>query len=404
MTWGLTATGFNAKPTAQIIDDTNAALLANLSPTLNLTAASAIGQVVGTVGAEIGDVWQLAQAINSAFDPDQAGGDQLASLSLLTGTKKRGATPSVAKACTVNINPGTYAIGALTAYPTNNPTAVFANAAAVTNAGGVAAGFSVDFLAVTAGPTLAPAGTLVVIASPLSGFNSVTNPTDAIAGLAIETDPALRQRRSSALQAGGAATAGAIQSAIISNLAVSAGGDVINCTVLNNDSDTTDVNGHPPHSFEAIVLGVVADAAADNAVAAQIAASKTAGDTAYGTNRSIVVNDSQGNPHTIGFTRPTAVPIYVTITVQHDPLSPFTPTIATVQAALVAWAQASLGSGGQAVIIERVKSIALGVPGALDVPACFIGLAPAPAGTVNLPISIRQIATLSSSNVVVTIT
>lgn len=404
MAWGLTAVGFSLKPTTQCIDDANASLLANLSPTLNLTAASATGQIVGTTMAAVGEVWQLGQAIYSALDPDQASGDQLASLALLTGTKKRAATPSVAKACTVNLNPGTYAVGALTAYPTNSPTSVFANLTAVTNGGGSAANSSVDFGAVTAGPTLAPAGTIVVIASPVSGFNSITNPTDAIAGLPLEADPQLRTRRAAALQSGGGSTAGAIQAAIINGLGVAQGGDVVQCTVLSNDTDTTDASGHPPHSFEAIVLGVVADSNADNAVAATIAATRTAGDTAYGTNRSIIVTDSQGNPHTIGFTRPTTVPIYITITVQHDPTSPFTPTIASVQAALVAWSQTALGSGGQAVVIERIKSIALSVPGAFDVTACFLGTAPSPAGTVNVPISIRQIATLSSSNVVVTIT
>src|SRR5213596_1556948 len=101
MAYGLTATGVNAKPTAQVIADINTALLANLSPTLNLTAASALGQLVGITGAAIGELWQLAQAVYSAFDPNQAAGDQLASLSLLTGTIKRDATKSVAKAVTV---------------------------------------------------------------------------------------------------------------------------------------------------------------------------------------------------------------------------------------------------------------------------------------------------------------
>lgn len=405
MAYGLTAVGFSQKPTSQVIADINASLLANLSPTLNLTGVSALGQLVGIVGADLGELWQLAQAVDSAFDPDQAAGNDLASLSLITGTKRRDATFSVAKACTVNVNPGTYAAGALTAYPVNNPTAVFANVDAVTLGGTVAANVTgVDFRAVTAGPVLAPAGTLTVIASPVGGFNSVTNPTDAIAGLPLATDAELRQTRAQALQSGGTSTAGAIRSAILTNLGVSTGGDVVQVTVLSNDTNLTDSNGIPPHSFEAIVLGAVADAAADTAVAQQIATTKTAGDTAYGTNRAIVVNDSQGNPHTIGFTRPTTIPIYVNITVKQDPTSPFAVTAAAVQAALVAWAQASLGGGGQSVVIERIKAIALSVPGAFDVPAATIGTTPSPVGTANIPINVRQIATLSSSNIAVTIT
>lgn len=401
MAYGLTSFGFNTKTQAQIIDDINAACLANISPTLNLSAASALGQLIGIVGTDLAELWNLSQAVYAALDPDQAAGDQLAALALLTGTVKRAATFSVAKQCTVNVNPGTYAIGSLVAYVNGNPAAKFSNLQAVTNSGGSAANFSVDFQALVSGPALAPSGTLTVISTPVSGWNSVTNPTDAVAGLPIQTDPQLRTARAQALQSGGAATAGAIRSAILNNLGQAVGGDVISATVLWNDTDLTDVNGTPPHSFEAIVLGAVMDSTANTALATQLLASKTAGDRAYGTS-SLVINDSQGNAHTIGYTRPSTIPIYILITVQHDPLSLTPVTAATVQAALVAWAQASL-TAGVSVVIEKVKSIALGVAGAYDITACTIGTAPAPAGVVNVPITVRQIATLITANIGVTI-
>ena len=406
MTWGLTASGFNAKPTAQVIADINAALLAGLSPTLNLGAASAMGQIVGITGAAIGETWQLAQAVYSAFDPDQAAGDQLASLSLLTGTIKRDATKSIAKQVTVNVNPGTYPAGTLTAYPTNNPTSVFQNMTQVINSGGGAANFSVDFQAVAAGPNvLAPAGTLIVIASPVGGFNSVTNPTDAIAGLAIESDPALRQRRALELSSGGAATATAVLSQILGKLGVAVGGDVVSASVLSNDTDATDpVTGLPPHSIEAIVRGAVGGSTNDTLLAQQIFAVKGAGDTAFSSAGTfVIVTDAAGNAHNIGFTRPTTVRIYINITVQHDPNSTVTLTAAAVQAAIVAWAQSSLPQG-QSVIAEKVKSIAISVPGALDVTAFTIGTSPSPVGTINIPISFRQIASISSGDINVTVT
>jgi uncharacterized phage protein gp47/JayE len=402
MAYGLTATGFNAKPTAQVITDINARLYTNLSPTLNLSAASALGQLVGTVGADIGELWQLTQAVYSAFDPNQAAGDQLASLSLLTGTIKRDATKSVAKAVTVNVNPGTYAPGTLSAYPVNNPTAVFSNVSTVTNAGGVAANVSADFQAVNKGPTLAPAGTLTVIASPVSGFNSVTNPTDAIAGLTIESDAALRQRRALELSSGGAATAAAIRSQILSSLGLAAGGDVISASVLVNDKDTTDTaTGLPPHSIECIVRGAVGGSTNDAALAAEIMAIKGAGDTAVGTS-SLPVLDAAGNSHNIGFTRPTTVRIYINSTVQQDPNSTSLVTASAVQTAIVAWAQANLGQG-QNVVAERIKAVELSVPGALDVLAFTIGTAPSPVGTGNVTISQRQIASISSGDINVTV-
>src|SRR4051812_2289514 len=101
MACGITTSGFSAKPLAQIVDDINPALPANISPTLNVSAASAVGQIVGTAAGEIADAWNVLQGVYSAYDPNQSSGDQLASLALLTGTIKRAPTYSVAKLVTV---------------------------------------------------------------------------------------------------------------------------------------------------------------------------------------------------------------------------------------------------------------------------------------------------------------
>lgn len=405
MAWGLTPTGFRVKSTAQVIADINQALLDGLSPTLNLSATSALGQVIGIVGAAIGELWQQTQAVYSAFDPDQAAGQQLASLALLTGTIKRDATKSVIKGVTVNVNPGSYAAGALTAYPLNNPAAVFQSVLPVTNSGGGAANFNVDFQAVNKGPTLAPAGTLTVIASPVTGFNSVTNPSDAIAGLTIESDAALRQRRTVELSSGGAATAAAVQAQILSTLGLAVGGDVISSNVLYNDKDYTDpVTGLPPHSIEAIVRGAVGGPTNDAALAAEILLAKGAGDTAYSSAGTYLnLTDAAGNVHSIGYTRPSTVRVYINITVKQDAASPFLVTASAVQTAIVNWAQSSLAQG-TAVVSERVKATALTVPGAYDIPAFTIGTSPSPAGTANLPINLRQIASISSGDINVTVT
>lgn len=59
--------------------------------------------------------------------------------------------------------------------------------------------------------------------------------------------------------------------------------------------------GRPPKSFESIVQG-----GTDEQVGLSIWQTKPAGILPFGAS-SVVVNDSQGNPQTIGFTRPTAV-------------------------------------------------------------------------------------------------
>jgi hypothetical protein len=77
--------------------------------------------------------------------------------------------------------------------------------------------------------------------------------------------------------------------------------------VLENDTDVTDSNGLPPHSFQVIVVGGV-----DEEIANVIWLKKPAGILSFGSATTQIL-DSQGIPHDISFSRPTTVDIYVEI-------------------------------------------------------------------------------------------
>ena len=396
---GLTSAGFEKKPLDDIGAEIESAQRSNISPRLNLTAAGAIGQVNGVIIERLDELWKLLQAIYSSGDPDQATGDQLASLAQITGTKKRPATKSIVTGVLVNLNAGFTLPAGAVASIVDFPTRRFVSRAAATNGSGSPAAVAVDFEGETAGPLEAPAGTLTVIAQPVSGWNSVTNPLDAVVGKDVETNAELRARRDLELEASGSTNVDALRSDILQNLGQANSGDVISAMVLGNDTDVTDANGLPPHSIEAIVRGVVADTAADKALANQIWLSKAAGDQAVGTS-SKTVTDSQGNVHVIGFTRPAVVPIYMTVIPTTDPALYPADGDAQVAAAIVAWGDANL-AGGDDVIAERLKAVCFTVPGVIDVPTFKLGTTAFPAGTANISISIRQIADLDTSRTLV---
>ena len=299
MTLELTSAGLTTRTLTEIADAIKAEIRSEISASMDLSTSSPQGQMVQIFAREVRKIEEALAALHAAYNPAGATGSMADILSALTGTVRRAATFSTVSA-TVNVDPGTYSAGSLVASVVGNPDAQFSNADEVVNSGGSAADVVVTYRALESGPVQAPSGTLQ-ISGPVSGWNSITTAVDATPGEDIETDAALLVRRAQEVQAQGSTTVDAIRADISQNVS-----GVISVTVVENDTDTT-VDSIPPHSFEAIVYGPAAPSTEDNeAVAAQIFASKPAGIRAYGST-SIDVADEQNNTHAIGFTRPTEI-------------------------------------------------------------------------------------------------
>lgn len=298
MAYGVTTTGFEAKPLDVIDTEMKQALRDAISPTLNLGSKSLLGQLVGVTASQLRQLWEAGQANYAARDRKQASGDALDSIGELTGSPRDDATFSQAL-MTVTLAAGTYPIGTLRVYVTGDSTKVFANELAITTAGATLTGQS--FLATVRGPISAPAGTLINIATPYAGFSAPTNPADAAVGVDVEEDPVFRQRQEDELQKG-SASVDAVRSALLED------DNVTFATVLENESDVTDGNGLPSRSIAPIVEGDT-----DAAVAAIVFTKKAAGIQSYGSTI-VTVYDAQGQPHPIGITRPGLVPFALRIT------------------------------------------------------------------------------------------
>ena len=164
-------------------------------------------------------------------------------------------------------------------------------------------GSPVTFECTQTGAITPAVGDLTDIITTYAGWDSVSNNVSANTGRLAESDTALRQRWNASLYTRSVGMTDSIASALM------ALNGVTSAYVYENDSDTTDEDGRPPHSIEAVVNGGETDE-----IGLTIWQKKAAGIDTFG-SQSVSVNDSQGFPHTINFNRPLVVPIYLNITV-----------------------------------------------------------------------------------------
>lgn len=386
---GLDALGFTAPALDEINDEIASSEKSAISPTLNTSPTALIGEVNGVTASQLRQLWELGQAIHASQDPDQASGASLTALAALTGTVRRAPSKST-DLLDLDLDAGTYNEGDLAVYVVGDPTARFSNAETVVSGGGVVSG--VLMVADVAGPVRANAGTLTVIASPVSGFNAVDDdPTDATLGSDTETDTALRLRREQELTRRGSSTVDAMRTDLLQIDGVTF------CTVYENVTDSTDGSGRPPHSVEVVALRTAITAETTAALVAGIWEAKPAGIQTYGTSSSTHV-DTQGVSHTIGYSVPTPIVLYIDMAVSYTAGRYAGDTV--MKQTLVDYADAEL-SVGYDVLIAKLTAVAMSVAGVIDV-YIEVGLS-AGAGTLNanFVIGVREIADFDTSRIVV---
>lgn len=247
---------------------------------------------------------------------------------------------------------------------------------------------TVDMTAEVTGPVSANAQTLSVIETPVSGLASTRNPEDAQLGRNTETDLELRERREETLQVAGAATPEAIRARLLSLENVT---DVI---VFENETDVTDIDGRPPHSFEAVVNG-----GEDQEIVDEIFLAKAAGIQTFG-NQTGTAIDSQGFSHTINWSRPTDVLIYLEVDIKVDLTAPVNAT-ALAEQALIDFGNA-LGIGKDVIVYPKLVCALEQFDWITDVDI-RIGTAPSPTLDDNIDIAPNEISNFDSTRTSVTI-
>ncbi len=241
--------------------------------------------------------------------------------------------------------------------------------------------------AVVAGPITGEANTITSIQTPKTGWDSVTNPTAVVPGQDVETDEELRERFRVSKYIRATNILEALYSDLISL------DTVTEVQIYENDTDVTDSNGVPAHSFLPIILG-----GDPIDIAQSIWENKPLGIRSYG-NTTQTIFDSQGFPHEIGFERPNPVDIHIRMDLTIDPNYPQNGDD-LIKSNLASYFSSNFGIGDD-VVYSRLYTPINSVPGhqvnILEVSTD---------GTVwtmtNIVVAFNAIATLESTNILIT--
>lgn len=329
------------------------------------------GQMVALVALAIHDANNTAITVYRSFSPSTALNDALTSNVKINGISRRAATNSTVDVLLVG-EPGTN----ITNGSVKDTNGIIWNfpAQVVIGIDGTAIATAT---CTTPGAVAALAGSVNKINTPTRGWVSVTNPLAAAVGVAAETNAELRVRQSQSVALPSVTPFEAVDGAI-ANIE-----GVTRHKLYENDQDTPDANGLPPHSIAAIVEG--GDA---TVIANTLRGVKGQGSTPFGSTV-IIVPDKYGSPHPVGFSRPVDVPVFVKITI--SPLTGYTSQIGDeIKAAVAAYIN-SLAIGAS-VLLSRIYSPAnLGVVSGgnsryYDITELLIGTSPAGVAATNIVI------------------
>lgn len=442
--YGLLTTGLRVKPMAVHYDEMAASLRGKWGESFAVSPEDPVGQLIAIVAKVAGDVGQLVEAVYSARHRSTATGASLDHALLLTGSERAPAEPSTTLLWLTGTN-GTvvdagsrartastsavfatdesatiatltswasstaYAIGARrtnssrlyecieagTSASSGGPTTTAADIADGTvhwrYIGEGTAGVEVAATCTVDGPTAAVAGDITVIETAVSGWSAVTNLTDATPGRNVATDAEARMQGDADLFRSGSGTPDAIREVILNVTGVES------CSVLYNDTDTTDGDGVPPHAVECLVTGGDDQDILDALLAECIAA----GIATYGGVSGTAVDD-EGTSHTVRFSRPTEINFYLEADVLRDTLTFASGGEAAIKAAIVAVGNARVT--GYDVIPSSFIPSMFTVAGVVGVTSIEAGTSAGTVGAGTYTLTKRQRAVWDTSRIVLNFT
>ncbi len=385
MSFGLDENGFTPKTT----DDILASLRTKLKALFGEEFAadldtSVVGQFIGVFTGELADLWNAAQAVWRSRYPSLATGVSLDAVAEETGAVRLAAARSTVDLTWSGDDGTVIPVGTIARVASSDARFRTTVEGVIASGSVTVATESIDF-----GPILGPSGTIDDIVTPISGVDSVTNALDADVGRDIETDADFRIRRQSLLREQGEATIGAIRSDLL------ALDDVDEVRMFNNPSNSTDGDGLPPHSFEAVVRG-----GDDDEIAAEIFDSQPAGIESYGTETAMV-EDENGDSQTVKYSRPVDVNMYAEIEVTTDDSYPDDGDDQIKQAIVDYWLAFDQRIGKD-VITNAFYGAVYAISGVTQVTTLEIDDTIPTTGTATTVIPARSIAVFDTSRITVT--
>lgn len=340
----ITAAGISAPPYSDILASLQASVKAIFGSAAYISPDSQDGQMIAIIAAAINDMNNNAIAQFSQLSPTFAQGAGLSALVKLNGIRRKTATFSQANG-NVSGTAGTVIPAGVVADTNGQKWNLPPNV--VIPGGGVIA---VTVTAQNAGNIVAPVGIINKILTPVLGWQAFVSTADALPGLPIETDAALRQRQAISV----ATPSKTSLASLIAQLAAIPG--VTRVAIYENTGGAPDGNGLPAKSISVVIEG-----GALATIGQTIGQGKAPGAATFGTTVQNYLDPNTGINYAINF--------YVLA---------YTAILVTVNGvALNGWSPNN-AADIQAAVAAFVNSIGIGLPvvfSRLNAPAYLNGIA-----------------------------
>lgn len=295
----LGASGCTIKTFADIKVDYQTAYQDAYGTDIDLSEESVEGVLINKLTDLMNDEEQAGLDIYNGININLASGLMLSDLAILKGTQRNDGTKAVINTIFTSSSVP-YTIAASTIFQILSTDILFQNLTAIT----VASTTQVAQLeAVANGLSGVVAGNQLQSQTYIGQLTDITiAPSGVTDGTNEESDAELRTRLLATDDPTSQGDTNAIYTALL-NL-----DNVQKVNVLENAASSTDVNGIPPYSIDAIVLGDT-----DQNIIDTIYPKKSGGTPTYGAVSGTYV-DIQGYNHTVYFDRPTKKEIYISCT------------------------------------------------------------------------------------------
>jgi len=293
---GLTTEGFTPLTITEIQDRIKTSLDA-INPGFDFSPESPDGQLIEIMSLELSQAWNELALVYKSYDPNQATGAGLRNIGMITGIVYDAATRSQATIQLNGVADTLVPVGSIVTDADGNEFITSFDAVIPS---------SVQVVSPVSGAIPVTAGTITTIKSPISGWTSITQAADGQTGSTAQTEQAFRNVRNRTVLRNYVGTVDVVQGRLF-ELGLS------QVSVVHNNDDTVALpDGTPPNQIH---VTIHADPfITDEEVASTILATKPSGISTYG-SVSVVVDDSQGNFHTIYFDKATPVNIYMNVDV-----------------------------------------------------------------------------------------
>ncbi|ELA8729025.1 baseplate J/gp47 family protein [Morganella morganii] len=327
---------------------------------------------------------ELANQIN----PDIAGGVFLDAIWALTGGQRRDATQSILTQVEFGGVPGTIIPkGSLAETKTGDQFAT--TKPLIIGKDGKITG---DMRAVETGPVECPAGKLNTVASSVLGWETVSNPTNAVLGRVAESDLQSRRRRKLTLAKNTVSVGEAITSALYELEGVRS------LAYRENYTDT-------PMSLDGITLVphsvyVCVEGGESGEIARALLRTKTIGAAFNGSEEIEVPEPVSGQIYTVKFDRAKEIVLFCRVTVKQTPLDAQT----IIPAAVESWARGETEGDGGLVVGREVSPFEIAAGINASEPRLFVTRVElSPNGTDwssdTYPVKLTEVAGISRSAV-----